>query len=43
LEGGQDEYELQKFMRLNQGTLIHQKQIVDGGFGHSTTGLTSGH
>ena len=27
-EGGQDEYELQKFMRSNQGTLIHQKPIV---------------
>jgi DNA-directed RNA polymerase subunit beta len=30
-EGGQDEYTLQKFMRSNQGTLIHQKPIVDGG------------
>ncbi|MGB0092079.1 MAG: DNA-directed RNA polymerase subunit beta [Solirubrobacteraceae bacterium] len=30
-EGGQDEYELQKFMRSNQGTLIHQKPIVDVG------------
>ena len=25
---GRDEYELQKFMRSNQGTLIHQKPIV---------------
>src|SRR3712207_7999173 len=24
-EGGKDEYVLQKFMRSNQGTLIHQK------------------
>jgi len=30
-EGGQDEYVLQKFMRSNQGTLIHQKPIVDTG------------
>ncbi len=30
-DGGQDEYELQKFMRSNQGTLIHQKPIVDRG------------
>ena len=30
-DGGQDEYELQKFMRSNQGTLIHQKPIVDVG------------
>ena len=30
-EGGQDEYELQKFMRSNQGTLIHQKPILDVG------------
>jgi DNA-directed RNA polymerase subunit beta len=29
--GGQDEYELQKFMRSNQGTLIHQKPIVTVG------------
>ncbi len=29
--GGQDEYELQKFMRSNQGTLIHQKPIIDNG------------
>ena len=29
--GGQDEYVLQKFMRSNQGTLIHQKPIVDVG------------
>jgi DNA-directed RNA polymerase subunit beta len=28
---GQDEYELQKFMRSNQGTLIHQKPIVEVG------------
>jgi len=27
-DGGRDEYELQKFMRSNQGTLIHQKPIV---------------
>ena len=26
-----EEYELQKFMRSNQGTLIHQKPIVDVG------------
>jgi len=30
-EGGQDEYLLQKFMRSNQGTLIHQKPIVEVG------------
>ncbi len=30
-DGTQDEYELQKFMRSNQGTLIHQKPIVDVG------------
>src|SRR5947207_2381467 len=30
-DGGQQEYELQKFMRSNQGTLIHQKPIVDVG------------
>ncbi|HUO74807.1 MAG TPA: DNA-directed RNA polymerase subunit beta [Solirubrobacteraceae bacterium] len=30
-EGGQDAYELQKFMRSNQGTLIHQKPIVTVG------------
>jgi DNA-directed RNA polymerase subunit beta len=30
-EGGQEEYVLQKFMRSNQGTLIHQKPIVDVG------------
>jgi DNA-directed RNA polymerase subunit beta len=30
-EGGQEEYELQKFMRSNQGTLIHQKPIVNVG------------
>jgi DNA-directed RNA polymerase subunit beta len=29
--GGGNEYELQKFMRSNQGTLIHQKPIVDVG------------
>src|SRR5205807_2576867 len=28
---GQEEYELQKFMRSNQGTLIHQKPIVEVG------------
>ncbi|MDQ6696358.1 MAG: DNA-directed RNA polymerase subunit beta, partial [Actinomycetota bacterium] len=28
---GSEEYELQKFMRSNQGTLIHQKPIVDVG------------
>src|ERR1019366_33830 len=28
---GAQEYELQKFMRSNQGTLIHQKPIVDVG------------
>ncbi len=30
-DGGHDEYELQKFMRSNQGTLIHQKPIVGTG------------
>ncbi len=30
-DGGQDEYELQKFMRSNQGTLIHQKPVVNAG------------
>src|ERR1700683_2754358 len=30
-EGGQDEYELQKFMRSNQGTLTHHKPIVGVG------------
>jgi DNA-directed RNA polymerase subunit beta len=30
-EGGQEEYQLQKFMRSNQGTLIHQKPTVDVG------------
>jgi DNA-directed RNA polymerase subunit beta len=30
-DGGKDEYELQKFMRSNQGTLIHNKPIVDVG------------
>jgi DNA-directed RNA polymerase subunit beta len=29
--GAQDEYLLQKFMRSNQGTLIHQKPIVEVG------------
>src|SRR5205814_7752041 len=29
--GGRDEYELQKFMRSNQGTLIHQKPRVTTG------------
>ncbi|HEX5307691.1 MAG TPA: DNA-directed RNA polymerase subunit beta, partial [Solirubrobacteraceae bacterium] len=30
-DGGQTEHELQKFMRSNQGTLIHQKPIVTVG------------
>jgi DNA-directed RNA polymerase subunit beta len=30
-EGEKDEYELQKFMRSNQGTLIHQKPMVKTG------------
>ncbi len=30
-DGGQDEHELRKFMRSNQGTLIHQKPIVGVG------------
>jgi DNA-directed RNA polymerase subunit beta len=30
-DGSAQEYELQKFMRSNQGTLIHQKPIVDVG------------
>ncbi|MGI8428827.1 MAG: DNA-directed RNA polymerase subunit beta [Solirubrobacteraceae bacterium] len=30
-DGAHDEYPLQKFMRSNQGTLIHQKPIVDVG------------
>ncbi len=30
-DGSPREYELQKFMRSNQGTLIHQKPIVDVG------------
>jgi DNA-directed RNA polymerase subunit beta len=30
-EGKKDEYELQKFMRSNQGTLIHQKPLVASG------------
>jgi len=29
--GGQDEYELHKFMRSNQATLIHQKPIINVG------------
>ncbi|MGH2796716.1 MAG: DNA-directed RNA polymerase subunit beta [Thermoleophilaceae bacterium] len=28
---GRDEYELEKYMRSNQGTLIHQKPLVDAG------------
>jgi DNA-directed RNA polymerase subunit beta len=30
-DGKRDEYELQKFMRSNQGTLIHQKPLVHAG------------
>ncbi len=30
-DGKKDEYELQKFMRSNQGTLIHQKPLVNTG------------
>jgi DNA-directed RNA polymerase subunit beta len=30
-DGGQDEYELHKFMRSNQATLIHQKPIIGVG------------
>ena len=30
-EGGRDEYDLQKFMRSNQGTLIHQKPFIKAG------------
>src|SRR3712207_6406933 len=30
-DGNRDEYELQKFMRSNQGTLIHQKPYVKAG------------
>ena len=30
-DGGRDEYELQKFMRSNQGTLIHQKPMIKAG------------
>jgi DNA-directed RNA polymerase subunit beta len=30
-DGGKDEYVLQKFMRSNQGTLIHQKPLVRNG------------
>jgi DNA-directed RNA polymerase subunit beta len=29
--GGKDEYELQKYMRSNQGTLIHHKPLVKAG------------
>jgi DNA-directed RNA polymerase subunit beta len=29
--GGKDEYRLQKFMRSNQGTIIHQKPLVRSG------------
>ncbi len=30
-EDGRDEYDLQKFMRSNQGTLIHQKPLIRSG------------
>jgi DNA-directed RNA polymerase subunit beta len=30
-DGGRDEYDLQKFMRSNQGTLIHQKPFIRAG------------
>src|SRR6202011_4691631 len=30
-DGQRDEYQLQKFMRSNQGTLIHQKPVVSSG------------
>src|SRR5208282_6006623 len=30
-DGKKDEYELQKYMRSNQGTLIHQKPLVNTG------------
>ncbi|HET9073740.1 MAG TPA: DNA-directed RNA polymerase subunit beta [Solirubrobacteraceae bacterium] len=30
-DGDEDEYLLQKFMRSNQGTLIHQKPIIENG------------
>jgi DNA-directed RNA polymerase subunit beta len=30
-DGAKDEYELQKYMRSNQGTLIHQKPLVSTG------------
>ena len=30
-DGGRDEYDLQKYMRSNQGTLIHQKPFVKAG------------
>ena len=30
-DGGRDEYDLQKFMRSNQGTLIHQKPLIQSG------------
>ena len=30
-DGARDEYDLQKFMRSNQGTLIHQKPLIKSG------------
>src|SRR4029079_7956077 len=30
-DGGRDEYDLQKYMRSNQGTVIHQRAIVKAG------------
>ena len=30
-DGGRDDYELQKFMRSNQGTLIHHKPVIKAG------------
>jgi DNA-directed RNA polymerase subunit beta len=30
-DGGRDEYNLQKFMRSNQGTLIHHKPLISNG------------
>ena len=30
-DGGRDEYDLQKYMRSNQGTLIHQKPFIKAG------------
>ena len=30
-DDGRDEYDLQKFMRSNQGTLIHQKPLISSG------------